>query len=409
MKREVIAPRPDALARVAALGMAYVGTEAKPYWNEKVCYHFSQAEIEEIESATLELHNMCLNAVQYVIDHDLFDRLHIPPKFVPYIKQSWQQGDPFLYGRFDLAYDGVHPPKMLEYNADTPTGLVEASMIQHFWLNENKEMQQLPENADQYNFIHESLVPAWKRVAQELAARGIKADIVHLAASSASIEDTKTVHYLADTAKEAGLTDEVLDLCEIGAFDEKDGPYDKRFFDANMQPINVLFKLHPWEFISKERFGSKTLNNQTIFIEPVWKMLLSNKGIMAILWEMYPDHPNLLPTFDCPDKITGPYVQKPFISREGANVSICGTVDAESTSGAYGEGPCVYQAYSPLPNFDGRFPIVGSWVTGNAPRYFPESAHPRGGEPCGIGIREDGSRITNNESNFVPHYFTPAP
>jgi glutathionylspermidine synthase len=35
-----------------------------------------------------------------------------------------------LYGRFDLAYRGDGPPKLLEYNADTPTALFEAAVVQ---------------------------------------------------------------------------------------------------------------------------------------------------------------------------------------------------------------------------------------------------------------------------------------
>ena len=399
MKRESINARTNAYARATELGMLYARDEQETYWNESACYRFSLGEIEEIESATAKLHVMCLNAVQYVIDHNLFDRLKIPPQFVPYIKQSWAQGDRSIYGRFDLAYDGTKPPKMLEYNADTPTSLLEASVIQYDWLKQKKEAGDLPATADQFNFIHESLLRAWKEVGREIAATSGK---VHFAAMMDNIEDAQTTNYMADVADEAGIAAEVMDIRDIGS--------DKNYFyDKKSRVIANMFKLYPWEWMCQDKYGQQTTNNRTRFIEPAWKMILSNKGIMAILWEMYPGHPNLLPTYDHPDMIEGSYVTKPFISREGANVTIYDPRHGESRDGNYGREGLIYQAYTPLPDFGGHFPIIGSWITSSQPTYPDMPTHPRGGEACGIGIREDTSRITNNSSQFVPHYFMPQP
>ena len=51
-------------------------------------------------------------------------------------------------------YDGKAPPRLLEYNADTPTALLEASVAQWFWL------QDCFPTADQFNSIHERLIDA---------------------------------------------------------------------------------------------------------------------------------------------------------------------------------------------------------------------------------------------------------
>ena len=61
------------------------------------------------------------------------------------------------------------------------------------------------------------------------------------------------------------------------------------------------------------------------------------------------------------------------------------------TAGDYGEEGYVYQAYIRPTPYQGRYPIVGSWVIG--------------GEPAGIGIRENNNEITDNLSEFVPHIF----
>ena len=88
----------------------------------------------------------------------------------------------------------------------------------------------------------------------------------------------------------------------------------------------------------------------------------------------------------------GDHVRKPFFSREGANISIvqAGSVTEESL-GTYAAGQWVYQSYCPLPDFDGRHPVIGSWMVG-------DQAH-------GMGIRESANLITDNLSQFVPHYF----
>ena len=119
-------------------------------------------------------------------------------------------------------------------------------------------------------------------------------------------------------------------------------------------------------------------------------MLLSNKALLPLLWQRYPEHPNLLraewePFGEC-------YVRKPILSREGANVTLVadGVVLIE-TPGMYDDVPCVYQDYSPLPQFDGNYPVLGSWIVGDT--------------ACGMGIREDRSPITQNTSRFVPHLF----
>ena len=85
------------------------------------------------------------------------------------------------------------------------------------------------------------------------------------------------------------------------------------------------------------------------------------------------------------------YVKKPILSREGANVSIYkGGVPVLNTSGEYGEEGFIFQSLAELPNFDNHYPVIGSWIVGQL--------------PAGIGIRESNTPITDNKSNFVPHY-----
>ena len=58
-----------------------------------------------------------------------------------------------------------------------------------------------------------------------------------------------------------------------------------------------MFKLYPWEWLFREDFGASLAGSPTRWLEPPWKAILSNKGILPLLWAMFPRHPNLLPAF----------------------------------------------------------------------------------------------------------------
>src|ERR1700691_773046 len=113
---------------------------------------------------------------------------------------------------------------------------------------------------------------------------------------------------------------------------------------------------------------------------------------MSILWELYPDHPNLLPTFFDPSKLGKEYVQKPLLSREGADITIFkNDGEIKGVNQNYGSEGYIYQKYVPINKYNNMTPILGSWIVG--------------GISCGLGIREDINDITGNNSHFCPHYF----
>ncbi|HEU0010468.1 MAG TPA: glutathionylspermidine synthase family protein [Verrucomicrobiae bacterium] len=372
MQRQAISPRLDWRAKVEEVGLTYHTHEDGPYWDEAAYYQFTAREIDELEAAANALHALCLEAAGAVVENGWWDRLAMPKAAVPVVQASWDRDDFSLYGRFDLAYDGAHPPRLLEYNADTPTALLEASVAQWFWLKDSFAA------ADQFNSIHERLIEAWKVLGPGR---------VHFASVKDHPEDEQTVLYLQDTCHQAGFDTRRLAIEDIG-WDKKRGC----FTDLEDEQIETAFKLYPWEWMWHEEFGAHLAAEPARFIEPAWKMLLSNKGLLPILWELFPNHPNLLPCFDSPEPLAGNYVQKPKLSREGANIALVenGAL-AQSTDGEYGEEGFVYQALAELPDFSGNRPVMGVWIVDH--------------EAAGLGIREDSRRITGNLSRFVPHLF----
>ena len=371
MRRLNCNPRPDWRNKVEAIGLTYHSHDDGPYWDESACYELTATEVNALESAGQTLHQLCIAAAGAVIENNWWTRLGIPEPAIPSLVRSWERDDFSLYGRFDLGFDGRTPPKLLEYNADTPTALVEASIAQWFW------QQELQPEADQFNSIHERLIEAWRRWA---------GTTIHFSSIKEHPEDEQTVLYLRDTCEQAGVKTRPVFIEDIG--------WDARqecFVDDEFNPIQRCFKLYPWEWLWHEEFGVHLAKDGVQFIEPAWKLLLSNKGLLPVLWELFPDHPNLLPAYEHAAPLGDRYVRKPRFSREGSNVTwVEGGVVVEETGGDYGAEGYIYQAPAELPDLGGNRPIFGVWMIDH--------------ETAGLGIREDTRRITGNLSRFVPHF-----
>lgn len=383
MRRERSSPRAGWEQIVADQGMCF-GTPARdatgadrPYWDESVHYVFDMDEVLSIEASVEVLHSMCLEAVEHVVLTERYRDFGLPVWSWEHIEKSWRRSDPHLYGRFDLRYDGRRPPVLLEYNADTPTTLLEAAILQWHWKTDVYPAD------DQWNSLHEKLVERWVEIRDRLPG---PETYFTWSGAEVSGEDHVTVAYLQECAAEAGLRTVGLAIEDIGFDADLD-----RFVDLEEAPMSSIFKLYPWEWMLDDDFGRRAVEQMpaTMWVEPLWKTLLSNKAILAVLWEMYPGHPNLLPAYvDDPHELTD-YVRKPKLGREGANITIVGAGFETETGGVYGEEGYVYQLLDPLPQFDDMRPALGAWIVGD--------------ESAGLGIRETSGLVTDNGAAFVPH------
>jgi glutathionylspermidine synthase len=382
MQRVACDERADWREQAEKVGFVFHTIDDAPYWDETAYYAFTLQEIErDLEGPTAALDGMCRELVaRAVADEGIMRRLAIPVAYWNWIAASWKRGDPSLYGRFDFCYDGRGPAKLLEYNADTPTAVFETAVFQWLWLEAAIERSIVPKRADQYNSLHERLIEGWRTIG---GGRRL-----HLAGSIDNAEERGTLSYLEDCARQAGLDTRMLAMADIGR------TADGRFVDLDNVPIELMFKLYPWEWMLRDTFGASLPGAPTRFVEPPWKAILANKGILPLLWEMFPRHPNLLPAYFDDDAaaagLGASYVKKPLYSREGANVDLVvsgTTVDADD--GPYGAEGFVRQAIAPLPQFAGNYAVLGSWIAA--------------GKPCGLSVREDMSPITKNSSRFLPH------
>lgn len=369
MQRIAITPRQNWQQKVEDTGFGFHTADVS-YWNESAYYSITPEEADALFYATETLWEMCLEAVQHVIDKNLFNLFNIPQHMWQYIINSWENDLPSIYGRFDFAVKNGSI-KMLEFNADTPTSLFECGVVQWKWLEDFD-----PEN-DQFNAIHEKLIEYWAEILPCLNPGPL-----YFSCIKDNLEDLTTIEYLRDCAEQAGITTRIIFIEDIGW----NGKY---FTDLHENRINNIFKLYPWEWMVHEEFGSNITLTDTIWIEPAWKMILSNKAILPVLWELFPNHEYLLESYFEQRHLTD-YVKKPILSREGANIEIAeGNKVTEYSTGDYGEEGYIYQRLFKLPEYNGYKAVIGSWVIG--------------GQPAGIGFRESHSYITTNTSNYVPH------
>jgi glutathionylspermidine synthase len=350
----------------------------------------SEAEAEAYYEATNTLYDMYVEAAEHVIENDLFHEIGIPFNLVEVIKESWENDVHWhLYGRFDLAggLDGK-PIKLLEFNADTPTALFETAIIQWSILKQNGL-----EEASQFNALYESLVDNFKRLVtleEDISTFEERYDGWNFLFTSVkgNSEEENTVRLLQHIATEAGFKTRFAYIDEL-EFSPDEGIF---YEDQNYE---LWFKLIPWEDIALEESDLAMLltniikNQKAIIFNPAYTLLFQSKGLLKILWDLYPNHPLLLETSFEP--LQGQkQVKKPVFGREGGSVSILdeNVNDIETVAGDYDNHKMVYQAYTQLPtDSQGQ-----SYQAGVFYAY----------EACGLGFRK-GGKILDNMSKFVGH------
>ena len=353
-----IARLPDELLEKVGFSWHHDGEEE--YLVKEQLLELTQEEAEAYANATDELYGMYEKGAEYVIEHKLFDALDIPQTLIPQIKKSWQEDrDKHLYGRFDLS-GGIDskPIKLIEFNADTATLLFESCVVQAM-LFEYNNLQK----SEQFNKIYEAISAKFSKIAK--SKKGAYSPFVFTSVEGIAEEEV-TTKLLEDMAKDAGLLTTYSTLEDI---------------DLNTE-YDFFFKLYPWE--DMEEFES---NAMTTMINPTYTLLYQSKGMLAILYKLFPESPYLLETSFEPLKQK--YVRKRMFGREGANIEIVENNKALlSTDGEYEQYKSVYQEYTPfVRDTEGLYYQAGVFYSDYA---------------CGLGFRR-GREILDNMSQYLGH------
>jgi len=368
----------------------HTDTDETSYISDEIV-SISEAEAEAYYEATNELYDMFCEAGQHVIDNDLFHDLDIPFNLVELIKASWEDDVHWhLYGRFDLAggIDGK-PIKLIEFNADTPTALFETAIVQWAMLKFNEL-----EESSQFNSLYEALKDNFKRFVtlnsdiEEFNKHYEKLNWKILFSSVAgNDEEENTTKLLQHIANEAGYKTDFEFIGDVGFNDEGISKENELF--------EFWFKLIPWEDIAIDEgelavILTQIINDKkAIIFNPAYTLLFQSKGIMKVLWDLYPNHPLLLETSFEPLENTK-QVEKMCFGREGANVAIVNEDNSldTKTDGVYENFKPIYQEYTEFPQDEnGNYYQAGVFYVYEA---------------CGLGFRK-GGKILDNMSKFVGH------
>lgn len=387
--------RPNFQQNLESIGMNYwnltSGPDALPYWQEGVCYGFSETQIDKVLDATQELHDMSIDMVATMVKSgDYPDYFSLTENCKALIEQSWNRGDKSFYGRFDLAYNGQDEIKMLEYNGDTPVSILECSVAQWDYI---QQAEGIPNPLrTQYNMLDERMIETWKEQYEP-------GTLIHFAASGGfRHEDWGNLVYVMDTALRAGMNVKEIKMQDMGLTDNG------IFVDLDNQHIQNCFKLYPWEWMMDEQFGSAIQGSDTTWLEPAWKMLLSNKAMLVKLWALNIGHPLLLESYAQANLVPdGRWAKKAIHGREGSNIYTFNKQDGAVVTNELAQGShdvpdydkwgYMFQKWTDISTHDGYRPILGSWVIGD--------------QACGMSVREDKNLVTGNDAFFASHIFVP--
>lgn len=367
----------------------YISPQDKSYVADDLVA-ITKDEGDAYYKAVNEIYDMFIQAGQYVIDKDLYDLLDIPKNLIPMIKMSWEDDSNFhLFGRFDLAggLDGK-PIKLIEFNADTPSLVFETALIQWMLLKHNNLKEE-----NQYNSLYEKLKENFIRLKKLHPVFGSKENSIPHALFSCldmGAEDENTTRLIEEIAYEAGFITgfEFVDKVHFGA--------DEGILNTEGDAFDYWFKLIPYEYMSKyepelaEILTGILKNKRCILLNPPYTLLFQSKGILKMLWDLFPDHPLLLAVSDKPLPFAK-CVEKRTLGREGANVRILDRNGNEvsATDGDYEEYNRIYQEWADLPvDEQGRYYQAGVFFSYEA---------------CGLGFRREKG-IIHNHSQFVGHY-----
>ena len=351
----------------------------------------TQDEASAYYDACNELYDMFIEAGEYVVENNLFHELDIPFNLIELVKKSWQDDVHWhLYGRFDLA-GGIDNKdiKLIEFNADTPTSLFETAIIQWAMLKQNSL-----DESSQFNSLYEAIKDNFKRLitlnndVEEFDEHHKKLNWKILFSSiSSNDEEIHTTKLLQHIASEVGYETEFSFIDEV--------EFNQDGISKNDIIYEFWFKLIPWEDIAIDEgelagILRDIINNQkAIILNPAYTLIFQSKGIMKILWDLYPNHPLLLKTSFEPLENTK-QVEKMCFGREGANIAIINednSLDVK-TDGAYENGKAIYQEYIEFPtDKEGNYYQAGVFYSYEA---------------CGLGFRK-GGKILDNMSKFVGH------
>lgn len=351
------------------------------YFSEELLgFHLS--EVEKIKFVAKEAYSIFEKATDKIINEKQLDYLNIPSYFHRIIEKTWKERShfPFLYGRFDLngGLDNKDV-RVIEFNADTCSTLPETI----YW--QNTQIKELQGKQD-FNNLASDIEYLLKKIKANVKFQ----DPYFLVSSFGYIEDKLNCESVLDIASKCGYNCLHANLEDI-TFSEDEGILYQ--IGKEFQPVDVWFKLIPWDWIfNEEPELAKTLitiieKKLSIVLNPPYTAIWQNKRFLAYITEHFSNR-YIAETYLDSSKLTD-YVEKPLYGRLGENIRIVGN-DSVSSKGDYESQQKIYQKYYPLASdSENYFYQIGMFYTD---------------KPSALNLRTQNSKIITDDCEFMSHY-----
>lgn len=382
-------PHPDRAYRVKQLkdlGFDWANIEEEQYWIDQIV-SINSGLCQELMSVSSVLWRIFDKTARFIIGRrDLYELLSIPEVLWDGLDNlpPAEVGKMSKYARFDFAIDDHGSIKLLELNADTPTGYVESSVVTPWMCSQHNLWTP---NTDMQKHVKE----AWARDTPDYAACIAYGD---------HAEDSGTINMLV---KHSGSHVQCIDCLDLWV--------DEGYLKVGEETINSLFALYPKEWMAIDDGGdalSYAIETGNVkILNSLHSIILQSKGLQAVIWafhelgvDFYTQEEHLiiehymLPTYN-QAVFDESYVSKSMFGREGGSVRIFdknGEILAEDHDGF--DTSCffsrVYQKKAQMTTIDldhGTFHLLTGVFVIN-------------GTPCGL-LGRAGGLITGNDSHFV--------
>nr|WP_245217313.1 glutathionylspermidine synthase family protein [Neoroseomonas nitratireducens] len=366
-------------------GLLQLGPDDQPYWVTDGAYVIGAKAAGALLDAASSIEALCLQAVEEIVASGDYARFGIArPEMQAAIAQSWRAKDAPLHGRMDFSFAPDGTPMLLDYEADSPYGLAEASHVQWGWFESWRSVSGKTSDS-QENLIFEKLSAHLPRMGLPPRFAIACGGATGSGGAPADTSERFDADFLVEIAQAAGMSPRICAIGQVGW--DLDA---QRFTDDRDETLDALIKIYPWEWMEREPNAAFLPLSRTRILPGAWTRLLADKTMLALLWHMAPGAPHLLPTF-LERPTTGAFVAKPCRGWDGEHVTLPGQPVGDVPIAEV--GPLLYQAHCPLPVFDsGRGPVhaaVSVWMVG--------------GEPAGLSFRESRGPVTGADARFVPH------
>jgi glutathionylspermidine synthase len=366
----------------------FYGTSEWDYLSDDLLV-LSEDQVVAYQEASEECLDLISRATKHVIEQSKYAELGFNSRVAKLVEYSWNhKGHLHFLGRLDFA-GGLEGGgiKLLEYNGDTCSMMPESSALQF----EQKMASGFAGNG-QFNHIYQDIV---KRFTELLDANPDKHPSL-LLSHMGHPEDRLNIDFLYAAANDAGF--EVVDISAIEqvVFSPDDGIFLEK--DSGYVKYDFWYKMLPWEYTVNQEpelydlLEQIIMNDLAIVVNPPYSMIYQSKGLLKLLYDLYPDSPYLLPTYSNPVRLRGrAFVEKPYFGLEGENIRIFdrNNEELESNTGDFGHNPMVYQEYVPL-NKDSNENIYQAGV-------FHAST------TNGLSFRRIDGLIIDEDAEFVGH------